>query len=1180
MGRKVDLSAWQTDTAPHEYLSDYNSAGLSAVGYGHPLFAAIYSNCSSVFGCHDPADDGVYPRRYEVIGWYDDPATDCLGLFQNLAYQPDPWKALQAEYHWVVSDATVDATDDAPALSVYYARLDIPQALSGALPSAQVQVAVGNTTGEALSAHVASTLTTDPDSQQVVEEQLEAIGLQAQLQGEHIDLAAKFEEVRHDKAFKKIHGGTLWSVRVRHTTSTAATPTHEVTLPDELAHLLDKANLVQKAYDDAWHDIEALRQRAFADWYRLASQLSTGHLAALPTVESIVSYSQASALAPLQERAAMTGKIEFAQTASGELRVTTSSAGCGPDVTVQYTWAQALAQALQALSARLKAYNAGTAATKANLQYYLVRKGAPRFYQPTDPAVLLKGPAVVSPRRYGTNGTLPCALASDLHLGTSTHPLTQDLRTHGLASAGAFNAILDHIDALSADGGVGFAIQTTQPWNPVILEWQAEVWPETDGTMTSAAGTDIAYDPGYIGHKYALDVGAADLKLTGKPSPLHKAEASNTYSGRAILTAHAPARLQHSIVAYLLGLTLLDLKQGGLRGHVPSGEVDYRYDLQLCQWASTSFKTPAYTGRCDDPATLSPAALAAQHNAIAIWMQAQYPFRTPQSEEPVLIDLAALAKQTPDWHLSRPVLADDGSLTTLGGLSAADQVREPASTVVSAYLRVAEGNRNLLAQALSGFNDALLTRQRDLQLPIWDWRVMEDPGQQQYARDLARSLGAVRTAPLPDATFLPFRSGLMQIPSASLTLVDSFGQFLPLTFDGVNKSERMTLLRNVASSVPDPSTIATSDEDRGYIYLPPRLVQETRLNFRWLAADQGNASGAGDETEMNDHPATTPVCGWLLPNNLDGSLAVYGADGRALGALVQAEDGGEVAVVWEPAPGVNDRILLPAIPNPHLRDFVAHLAAWGTTSHQWIMFLSKVNTALQHIDPKSFAEHQALALLIGRPMAVVRATLGVQLMGLPAVDNSPAAFTYDQTHNLYTRLTNGFDAVAIPVRLGEAQQLDDGLVAYWVEDGNGGFVGDPFLPELETTGNAAHTLTLPVSGPATKLTMLLDPRGVVHATTGILPVKTLNIPPDQYAKVLRTLSVTFLTSPVLTPVSKLELPLPEEAGYGWSWLDRPSGFRWNRVADIAPASRYADLQPQRILEGWLKLSPQVKKATS
>src|SRR4029450_6798686 len=103
----------------------------------------------------------------------------------------------------------------------------------------------------------------------------------------------------------------------------------------------------------------------------------------------------------------------------------------------------------------------------------------------------------------------------------------------------------------------------------------------------------------YIGHKYALDVGAADLKLTGKPSPLHKAEASNTYSGRAILTAHPPARLQHSIVAYLLGLTLLDLKQGGLRGHVPSGEVDYRYDLQLCQWASTSFKTPAYTGRCD-----------------------------------------------------------------------------------------------------------------------------------------------------------------------------------------------------------------------------------------------------------------------------------------------------------------------------------------------------------------------------------------------------------------------------------------------------------------------------------------------------------------------------------------------------------------------------------------------------
>ena len=34
---------------------------------------------------------------------------------------------------------------------------------------------------------------------------------------------------------------------------------------------------------------------------------------------------------------------------------------------------------------------------------------------------------------------------------------------------------------------------------------------------------------------------------------------------------------------------------------------------------------------------------------------------------------------------------------------------------------------------------------------------------------------------------------------------------------------------------------------------------------------------------MNAHPAATPICGWLLPNNLDNSLMVYANTGQALG---------------------------------------------------------------------------------------------------------------------------------------------------------------------------------------------------------------------------------------------------------------------------------------------------------
>ncbi len=50
--------------------------------------------------------------------------------------------------------------------------------------------------------------------------------------------------------------------------------------------------------------------------------------------------------------------------------------------------------------------------------------------------------------------------------------------------------------------------------------------------------------------------------------------------------------------------------------------------------------------------------------------------------------------------------------------------------------------------------------------------------------------------------------------------------------------------------------------------------------FRWIAAD------AAGFDEMNSHPATTPICGWVLPNHLDGSLFFYNQKGASLGTLL------------------------------------------------------------------------------------------------------------------------------------------------------------------------------------------------------------------------------------------------------------------------------------------------------
>ena len=75
-------------------------------------------------------------------------------------------------------------------------------------------------------------------------------------------------------------------------------------------------------------------------------------------------------------------------------------------------------------------------------------------------------------------------------------------------------------------------------------------------------------------------------------------------------------------------------------------------------------------------------------------------------------------------------------------------------------------------------------------------------------------------------------------------------------------------------------TAGPSDE----VVLPARLSQPARLNFRWLAAEVGRI-------ETNAHPLTTPVCGWLLPNNLDRSLMVSDNPGNSPGYLEETGHG-------------------------------------------------------------------------------------------------------------------------------------------------------------------------------------------------------------------------------------------------------------------------------------------------
>jgi hypothetical protein len=1051
-------------------------------GYGEPTFAAFYPNSLGVFGFHDPLPPAtLMGTQYEVIGWYSDPALDCLradpflrAIEKIRAEMPAAKdaevksEALEKVFKW-----QAPVTGRGPDRIVCYARLDIAvaKAPDPVMPEKAVTVAVGNTGTEALSAYLAVAL----GGGSTMEEQLEALSLSSRLEGKELDVGLKFREARHEKGFTAAPGGTLWSIRQESSAlpssdfDDADDETAEERLPDELAHMLNQLNLRQQARDHAARELESMQRQLFADWYKymLCAYPPDDTRDDYPDVDEVRHFIEKNDLLPIKRLQARLKALDFQ---------------CG--------------RSMSELSTAVDDFRRQT-----NKPYAVQSRPAPRFWRPNEPALLIVDETVEPTKRHGQDGRL--------------HPEEllecQILTVANTAVEKNFPAIRDEISKYQPGPNqerIGFDAWTEQPWNPISLEWSVELFPRQEQNNLNHKNRD--YDRNFITTNYQLEEGATDLTL--RPGQEECEKAANVYSGASLLTPHAKLQLQNQIEAFL--------------------------------------------------------------------------DRRPPPD-PVGNELQNVSKKlnNPDFHA--------------------------------------------MAQTLNGFNDALLMRKQTLQLPIADPLGFDDARPFTEAVRIAAG-NQTRSAPQPLDDFNPIRAGVLKI--LDMRLVDTFGRTQTLAL----KDERV--IATEALSAPRAPHL---------ISLPPRLVQPARLNFRWLSADRGDVA-TPDEPEMNAHPATTPVCGWLIPNNLDNSLMVYDNAGRPLGSINRRCE-------WESAPGVS-QITDEQIGNLHLKTLVTHLVHQG--QDYFYDFLTALESALENIDPENFAQHEALALLIGRPIAVVRATLDLELRGRPAINQDWNVFRLDLERDLQSeagsgpvsRDTDGFTKVRFPIRLGDERQMNDGLVGYWkeiwLEDGTCAYEDNCFYVHacdtarvLKTDPRALETAldALPIS-PAQKkglapllkngegvirrhsllarfadgddlwqllcdkrvieelerdpriryaadepelfqaiddspqkLTMLVDPRGAAHATTGVLPAKSIRIPPDQYAEALRNLAITFLSAPVVTTQGKINLPLPAEPGYAWSWLAK-SGGEW-ASAEIGPANLQATWSGQQeIREGWLRLT--------
>lgn len=183
------------------------------------------------------------------------------------------------------------------------------------------------------------------------------------------------------------------------------------------------------------------------------------------------------------------------------------------------------------------------------------------------------------------------------------------------------------------------------------------------------------------------------------------------------------------------------------------------------------------------------------------------------------------------------------------------------------------------SQALSGLNASLIMQAQALQLKV------DASSNNPYfvlTQAIAPIVGTHNTvAPTPNSYYNPIRAGFMKL---AFMLIDRYGQKRAISLDKLICAQSLT-----------PTFQGT--EEQNSIHLPPRIAQPSRLIFRWLAA-------VGEELqEMNAYPATTLVCGWILPSHLRESLFLYDQQGKALATMFL--NGDQSKIIWQSAPGDN-----------------------------------------------------------------------------------------------------------------------------------------------------------------------------------------------------------------------------------------------------------------------------------
>ncbi|RMG61254.1 MAG: hypothetical protein D6722_19900 [Bacteroidetes bacterium] len=1136
LGRTEPLGMWLSRggalrPSDHAWKDKHDNQPLTALGWGSPSFDVFYPNCRGVFGFHDPL--GTTEHTYKVIGWYADTADDAwLNYLTTKATahpHADP-ETGEGQDGWGFAQidklSQLDDNRKRELKAERFAKnLEEDLGISLAYSEGHEQVAnwarmvccgeaqflegtpdlgddvcfaMGNTPIEALTALITEKSFSKLDGleREKMEDSLSAVLMGDRLKSLKLDIGPKFREYRHADEFVGSGGGLGWVIEKiddnPDKTPRGEEPIEHVSpppLPDDVWLALQELNAAQRRYDRTARELESRRYELYSDWYRYmhAAYPPSGETQEYIDVRALRDMIRTGSLADVKRLTFLLGKREVDQ----DNKIISSSG-----LAAQVDEARKILQAkLEKENNRLK--NDQTIVEK--FHWEAQSRPAPRFWEPAPPALVI---AMPRSKRDGPQAGSPDTkqeASSALKPPVDCQVLSKTLEF----SATGFNGS----ELLTSE-----TIAWTLPHRklstdlPIFRsEWETEVYPiATMHPLTRSSGL---FDPAFMSHNYSLGENEPDLDdhPSQKENPA-LVRAGSIYTGSTYVNQRLDDRYRELLHIYrdlqAVRKTALESEIENLEGQKNTDSADYK-------------------------------------NAA----------RELKQLEKFMEDVASAEK-----------FLDEN---------------------------------DLLVVTLNGFNTALLQRHESLQLhpadPLGfkDFRV--------FAQDVADALadGHRAVSPDPHAPFLPIRSGALRM--LKLRLVDRFGRFTDII-----PADVATTLSMTVRSQPD------------WVRLPPRLSQAARWNFRFLqAAGEKGHDSFGSKSSSPIHGWIVPN---LLDHSLEifdpDGRHLESIRPQDDNVIVEPDSGdqhnhlGQV-IRWLRDKSVADlrafiRNVEEALDNIHPDDREGQSAYSVLMGRPMAVVELGVELELKGLP----AVNISWADLYRDVQGQARSTDGFELVKFPyrigeyrqrndglvgywSIDAQGALSTTFQVNDSVTGYLdtakvagytpgshgNWLEEMNKAWKLHDEKQRtlfeylneeedatikkQDLIQPYtregsrlWVTLRDEGFLKEEAHPEHIRHYAEADLLQISAADERQRFIALLDPHGRIHLSSGIQPVKAIQLPEHYIKDALNRIEMTFLTAPVLSPEETLHISLPKEKDFHWAWRENNA---WPSQAGETPA---------------------------